>query len=296
MLASHRVAHSDGASSPPRQARPRRRRFWSDRAALAGLILVSLNILAFILAPWISPHPPEAQNMAARLKPPSETYAFGTDEYGRDVLSRVIWAARPSLTVGVLAVALAMPVGTLIGVLAGYKRGRFDMVATHLADTLLSIPSLILGLTVVAVLGPSTFNLIIAIALSLVPNFIRLARGPTIALAEREFVQAARALGVPEWRIIGFHILPNLVGQVMVMSTLYMATAIRAEASLSFLGLGIQPPTPSWGNMLRSGVDRILFAPWLAVYPGLAIVLAILGFNLLGDALRDALDPRLRKE
>lgn len=276
------------------QRRRRLSRLLNDKAAAVGALLVIGIGLAGVLAPWLSPYDPTEQNMARRLERPSAEHLLGTDEFGRDVLSRVIWGARPSLMVGLLAVGVSMPIGTLIGAVAGYKQGWVDAIVVHLTDSLLSLPAVVLGLMIVAVLGPGATNLIVAIATSLVPKFIRVARAPAIALSESDFIIAARAIGARDSTIILFHIIPNIVGPATVMTTLYIATAILTEASLSFLGLGIQPPTPSWGNMLRSGIDRILFAPWLALYPGLAIVLTVLGFNLIGDAVRDAVDPKLQ--
>lgn len=275
------------------QSRPMRR-FMRDRMAVAGAILALLFILMAFLAPFLAPYDPFEQRIARRLQGPTADHWLGTDEYGRDVLSRIIYGSRASLLVGFVSVAGAGLVGTILGVMAGFIGGRVDEIISSMVNLLMSFPSLLLGLIVVVVLGPGTVNVIVAVGISLVPNFIRLARGPTLALREREFVQAARAAGAPPFRIIWRHILPNIMGSVSVMSTLWLATAIRTEASLSFLGLGVQPPTPSWGNMIKSGVDNLFSTPWLAVFSGLALTLMVLAFNMMGDGLRDALDPRAK--
>lgn len=270
------------------------RRFRRDRMALIGVVAVLVLTLLAVFAPYIAPYDPADQHIIHRLRGPSEQFKMGTDELGRDVLSRVIYGSRASLTVGLTSVVLAGLLGTLIGGISGYVGGSVDQIISSAVNVLMSFPSLLLGLMVVIVLGPSTYNVVIAVALSLLPNFIRLARAPVLALREREFVLASRALGATPWRIIRVHLLPNILGPISVMSTLWIATAIRTEASLSFLGLGVQPPTPSWGNMIKSGVDNILSNPWLAVYSGLAITVTVLAFNVIGDGLRDALDPKQR--
>jgi len=270
------------------------RRFRRDRMAMAGLVCVALLVLAAVFAPWLAPYDPAEQHIIYRLRGPSEMFRLGTDEFGRDVLSRLIYGSRASLAVGLLSVLLAGVGGTIIGGISGYVGGRVDQVISNVVNILMSFPSLLLGLMVVVALGPGTTNVVIAVALSLLPNFIRLARGPVLALREREFVQACRALGASQTRIVVRHILPNILGPVSVMSTLWIATAIRTEASLSFLGLGVQPPTPSWGHMIRSGVNNILSNPWLAIFSGLALTVTVLAFNVIGDGLRDALDPKER--
>lgn len=268
------------------------RRFGKDKLAAAGIVMVLLLTLVAVFAPYIAPYDPAQQHIIHRLKGPSEQFKFGTDELGRDVLSRLIFGSRASLIVGVASVLLAGVVGTLIGGVAGYIGGTFDQIVSSAVNIFMSFPSLLLGLMVVIVLGPGMNNVIVAIALSLLPNFVRLARAPVLALRRREFILASRALAVPTYRIIFMHVLPNILGPISVMSTLWIATAIRTEASLSFLGLGVQPPTASWGNMIKSGVNNILSNPWLAVYSGLAITVTVLAFNVIGDGLRDALDPR----
>lgn len=270
------------------------RRFRKDKLAAAGFVLVLLLTLMAVFADYIAPYDPAQQHITQRLRGPSERFKMGTDEFGRDVLSRLIHGSRASLIVGVTSVLLAGLIGTIIGGIAGYVGGTFDQIVSSLVNVFMSFPSLLLGLMVVIVIGPGMNNVIIAIALSLLPNFIRLARAPVLALRRREFILASQALAVPTYRIIFKHVLPNILGPISVMSTLWIATAIRTEASLSFLGLGVQPPRASWGNMIKSGVNNILSNPWLAVYSGLAITVTVLAFNVIGDGLRDALDPKQR--
>jgi peptide/nickel transport system permease protein len=260
-----------------------------------GLILLLAIIGVAVFAPLFAPHDPLEQSIVMRLMPPSPQHLMGTDSYGRDVMSRVIYGARVSLLVGFVSILIAMTLGTVIGVLSGYVGGRFDQFVMAVADVMLSFPSLLLGLLVAAVLGASLENLIIAIAITEIAPFIRLARAPTLALKEREFIEAGRALGFGHMRLMGVHILPNLMADILVMGSLWMATAIRTEASLSFIGLGVRPPTPTWGGMIREGFENILDAWWLAVFPSLAVLLTVLALNLLGDALRDAIDPKYRK-
>lgn len=260
----------------------------------AGLLLVI--VLAAVLAPWLAPHDPLQQNIAYRLEPPSAEFWLGTDTFGRDVLSRLIYGARVSLLVGFVAVMIAMSIGSALGILAGYVGGMIDRLVMGLVDVLLSFPTLLLGLMVAAMLGASLQNLIIAIAITEIAPFVRVARAPTIALTQRDFVEAGRALGFGPMRLMGVHILPNMISDVVVLGSLWMATAIRTEASLSFIGLGVPPPAPTWGSMIRDGFENILDAWWLTVYPSLAILLTVLALNLLGDALRDAIDPKMRSE
>ncbi|WP_316173080.1 MULTISPECIES: ABC transporter permease [unclassified Bradyrhizobium] len=261
-----------------------------------GALLIALIIVVAVLAPVIAPHDPLEQNIVARLEPPSAEFLFGTDNYGRDVLSRLIYGARISLMVGFVAILIAMTIGCTIGIVAGYVGGALDQLVMGVLDVMLSFPALLLGLMIAAMLGASLQNLIIAIAITEIAPFARVARAPTIALKQQDFVIAGRALGFGPVRIMGVHILPNLISDVVVMSSLWMASAIRTEASLSFIGLGVPPPTPTWGSMIREGFDNILDAWWLAVFPSLAILLTVLALNLLGDALRDAIDPKLRGE
>ncbi len=259
-------------------------------------MLLAAIVIVAIFAPLIAPHDPLEQNIVVRLEPPSAEFLLGTDGYGRDVLSRLIYGARVSLVVGFLAILIAMVIGSTIGIVAGYVGGRFDQIVMGLLDVMLSFPTLLLGLMIAAMLGASLENLIIAIAITEIAPFARVARAPTISLKQRDFVEAGRALGFGPVRIMGVHILPNMISDVIVMSSLWMASAIRTEASLSFIGLGVPPPTPTWGSMIREGFENILDAWWLAVFPSLAILVTVLALNLLGDALRDAIDPKLRGE
>ncbi|MGJ4892621.1 ABC transporter permease [Bradyrhizobium sp. HKCCYLR20261] len=261
-----------------------------------GALLLAFIVAVAVFAPLIAPHDPLEQNIVARLEPPSREFLLGTDNYGRDVLSRLIYGARISLMVGFVAILIAMTIGCTIGIVAGYAGGLLDQFVMGVLDVMLSFPALLLGLMIAAMLGASLQNLIIAIAITEIAPFARVARAPTIALKQQDFVMAGRALGFSPVRIMGVHILPNLISDVVVMSSLWMASAIRTEASLSFIGLGVPPPTPTWGSMIREGFDNILDAWWLAVFPSLAILLTVLALNLLGDALRDAIDPKLRAE
>jgi len=265
-------------------------------ATTIGAILCLIVVAGALLAPWVAPFDPSDQNVIDRLQPPSSTYIFGTDQFGRDVLSRILWGARISLLVAVTSIAAAIVVGGTVGMVSGYVGGQFDLITMQTMDVLLSFPSLILGLIVVALLGPDLINLIFAIALTAIAPFARIARAPVLSLKERAFIEAGRALGFSHTRILFVHILPNILSEVLVMGSLWMATAVRTEASLSFIGLGVKPPTATWGGMMRDGFENILDAPWLSVWPGLAILLLVLGLNMVGDGLRDATDPRLRGE
>ncbi len=267
-----------------------------NRLSWVGIGLLLLIVLAAVLAPWLAPHDPLQQNIAYRLEPPSAEFWLGTDSYGRDVLSRLIYGARVSLLVGFVAILIAMCIGSALGILAGYVGGLVDQLIVGLVDVLLSFPTLLLGLMVAAMLGASLENLIIAIAITEIAPFVRVARAPTIALKQRDFVEAGRALGYGPLRLMGVHILPNMVSDVVVLGSLWMASAIRTEASLSFIGLGVPPPAATWGGMIREGFENILDAWWLTVFPSVAILLTVLALNLLGDALRDAIDPKLRSE
>jgi peptide/nickel transport system permease protein len=268
--------------------------FTQNKLAWVGLVLLTLIVLAAVFAPWLAPYDPLEQNIIVRLEPPSAEFWLGTDSYGRDVLSRLIYGARISLFVGFVAILIAMLIGTTIGVLAGYIGGIFDQIVMGFLDVLLAFPTLLLGLMIAAMLGASLENLIIAIAVTEVAPFARVARAPTITLRQRDFVEASRSYGCGPFRIMTRHILPNMISDVVVMSSLWLASAIRTEASLSFIGLGVPPPAATWGGMIREGFENILDAWWLAVFPSLAILATVLALNLLGDALRDASDPRSR--
>jgi peptide/nickel transport system permease protein len=267
-----------------------------NRMAWIGALLLALIVLIAVLAPWISPYDPLKQDILHRLEPPTAAHWLGTDSYGRDVLSRLFHGARISLTIGFLAVVAAMIVGSTLGILAGYIGGVFDQLVMGLVDVMLSFPTLLLGLMVAAMLGASLENLVIAIAITETAPFARVARAPTIAVKRRDFIEAGRALGFSPLRIMGVHILPNVLSDIVVVGSLWMASAIRTEASLSFIGLGVRPPTATWGGMIREGFDNILDGWWLAVFPSLAILLTVLALNIFGDALRDAIDPKLRGE
>ncbi|MDA8250372.1 MAG: ABC transporter permease [Rhodospirillales bacterium] len=269
------------------------RRLLANPATLLGAVLCAVVVLAALFAPLLAPHDPIDQSIVDRLAPPSAAYPLGTDAYGRDVLSRILFGARISLLVAVSSTAAAILVGGAIGAVSGYVGGRVDLFVMQTMDVLLSFPSLILGLVVVALLGPAIGNLVFAIALTAVAPFARIARAPVLSLKQRAFIEAGRALGFSHLRILLVHILPNILDEVLVMGTLWMAAAVRTEASLSFIGLGVRPPTPTWGGMMRDGFENILDAPWLSIFPGLAILLLVLGLNMIGDGLRDATDPKL---
>ena len=270
--------------------------FNSNKTSWVGLGLFLFICALALMAPVIAPHDPIDQNVFNRLKPPSAEHWAGTDFYGRDTLSRILWGARISLAIGLLAIGAALVIGSLIGIIAGYYGGRLDIIVMQTMDVLLAFPSLILGLIVVAMLGPTVMNLVIAIALTAIPPFARIARAPTIAVKEREFIEAGRALGYSDARLMFGHILPNIAPEVLVMGSLWLATAIRVEASLAFIGLGVSPPTPTWGGMIREGFENILDSFWLALFPSIAILIVVFALNLLGDGLRDAIDPRLKGE
>lgn len=267
-----------------------------NRLSWIGIGLLLLVVLAAALAPWIAPHDPMQQNIAYRLDPPSADYWLGTDSFGRDILSRILYGARISLMVGFVAVLIAMTIGSVLGIIAGYIGGLVDQFIMGLVDVMLSFPSLLLGLMVAAMLGASLENLIIAIAITEVAPFVRIARAPTISLKHRDFVDAGRVMGFGAARLMRVHILPNMIAEVLVLGSMWMASAIRTEAALSFIGLGVPPPTATWGSMIREGFDNILDAWWLPVFPCIAILITVLALNLLGDALRDAIDPKMRSE
>ncbi len=275
--------------SPTRRAI---RRFFRHRLAVAGLVVVVAFVLIAVLAPWIAPYDPIATSWVRIRKPPSELHWLGTDENGRDVLSRLMWGARASLMAGVISVLGAVAIGVPIGLIAGLSGSWVDAVISRIADAMLSVPFLILAIALAAFLGPALENAMLAIAITASPVFVRLARGMALDAKSTDWVEAARSLGNPPWRTAIVHVLPNIIPPLLVQSTLAIAEAIIAEASLSFLGLGMQPPQPSWGSMLNSAQRFLDTAPWLAIAPGVAIFVVVLAFNLMGDGLRDALDPR----
>jgi peptide/nickel transport system permease protein len=270
------------------------RRLRQRRSAVLGLAVMVVLVLVAVFAPLIAPYDPAQQSWTAVRKPPTWQHWFGTDESGRDLFSRVVFGARASLLAGVISVSIALGVGVPIGLLAGYRGGWIDALISRITDAMLACPFLILAIALAAFLGPSLTNAMIAIGVTATPIFVRLTRGQVLAVKVEDYVEAARAVGNPAVRIACRHILPNILPALMVQATLSIATAIIAEASLSFLGLGQQPPAPSWGSMLNTEQRFITHAPWMAIWPGLAIFLAVLSFNLLGDGLRDALDPQER--
>lgn len=285
-----------------------RRRSWNafkrNRPAMVGAVLIVLIVLVALAAPLLAPHDPLTQSTINRLKPPGGEHLLGTDDYGRDVLSRIIYGTRVALMVGVLSVAVGAFLGTLIGVTAGYFGGWLDAILMRVVDVLLAFPDLITGLLVMAVvpshfdLGfvsftlPNLAKLIFAIGLTITPRFARISYGPVLGLKEKEFVEAARAIGQSTGKIINKHVLPNIAGELVVLGSLWTASAIRLEASLSFIGLGVPPPTPTWGQMIRDGTVRLADLPSLSLMPGLALLITVFAFNLVGDGLRDILDPR----
>jgi peptide/nickel transport system permease protein len=285
------MATAETVETPARRAL---RRLVRRRGAVVGLAIIVVFVVFAVFAPFITPYDPTAQSWTAVRKAPSLAHWFGTDDLGRDVLTRVIYGARASLAAGVVSVGIAMAVGVPLGLAAGYLGGWLDILIGRITDAMLACPYLILAIALAAFLGPSLGNAMIAIGVATTPIYIRLTRGQVLAVKVEEYVEAARAVGNPRWRIAIVHILPNILPALLVQATLSIAAAIIAEASLSFLGLGQQPPEPSWGSMLNSAQRFLINAPWMAIWPGLAIFLSVLSFNLLGDGLRDALDPRQR--
>ena len=271
------------------------RRFLRRPLAVTGLVVALAFVLVAIFAPWVAPYSPSETDFEAILAKPSLDHLLGTDELGRDILSRIIWGARASIMAGVFATLLAMVVGVPIGLVAGYYRGWPDLVISRLTDVLLAFPFLILAVGLAAILGPSLLNATLAIGIGVVPAFVRIARGETLALREEDYVRAAVVNGASDLVVLGRHIVPNMTSTLLVQATVTIPAAIIAEAALSFLGLGVQPPTPSWGVMLADAQSYLSEAPRLALYPGLAIFLCSLSFNLFGDGLRDVLDPRTRR-
>jgi peptide/nickel transport system permease protein len=279
----------------PRELSPGQRalrRLFRRRGAMVGLAVVVFFVALAIFAPWIAPFDPLATSWSAVRKAPSAAHWFGTDEIGRDVLSRVIWGARASLLAGLVSVGISLAIGVPVGLLAGYVGGWIDMLVSRITDAMLACPFLVLAIALAAFLGPSLTNAMIAIGIAATPVFVRLSRAQVLAVKVEDYIEAARAVGNSDWRIALRHVFPNIVAPVIVQATLAIAAAVIAEASLSFLGLGQQPPAPSWGSMLNTAKNYVENAPWMAVWPGASIFLMVLSFNLLGDGLRDALDPR----
>ena len=275
--------------------------FSANRGALAGLIIVLAVLLIALFAPVLAPHPPYQTNSAAFLKPPfwqqggSLTYLLGTDAIGRDILSRLMYGARLSLVIGIAVVALSVVVGTILGLLSGYFRGIFEIAIMRLMDIILTLPSLLLAIVIVAILGPGLMNAMLAVAIVVLPHYVRITRAAVITEASRDYVTAARMSGAGRMRLMFSEILPNCAAPLIVQASLGISTAILDAAALGFLGLGAQPPSPEWGTMLADAREFVLRAWWVVTFPGLAILITVLAFNLLGDGLRDAFDPKLKR-
>lgn len=284
-------AEVDTLESPSRRAL---RRLLRRHGAVVGMVVIAAFVLLALLASFVAPYDPIATNWALVRKPMSAAHWFGTDELGRDIFTRVIFGARASLMAGLVSVSIALAIGVPVGMVAGYRGGFVDALISRITDAMLACPFLILAIALAAFLGPSLSNAMIAIGITATPIFVRLTRAQVMNVKVEDYVEAARAIGNPSWRIALFHILPNILPALLVQATLSIAAAIIAEAALSFLGLGQQPPAPSWGSMLNSAQRFLTQAPWMAIWPGLAIFLTVLSFNLVGDGLRDALDPRSR--
>ena len=267
------------------------------RSRMAGpsLVVVAAVILCALFANVISPYDPYRQDYKAVMQPPSRAHLMGTDDIGRDVLSRIIWGARISMSVGFISVGLALLIGVVLGALAGFYGGWLDRITGRVTDLLMAFPALLLGIMIAAALGPGFGNLVGAVAVAFLPRFIRVARASTLSVRREPYVEASFAAGQRPWRIVLKHVLPNIAGPVVVVATLWIATAIRIEATLSFIGLGVQPPAPSWGNIIRDGLTNLMGSPWPVITAGLALTLCVLAFNIVGDALRDAIDPDYRE-
>ena len=270
-------------------------RLLRNRGAVTGSIVLLILVAAALFAPWITRHDPIALAPRDRLQPPSAEHWFGTDAFGRDVFTRVVYGGRVSLMVGVIAVAISVLLGVTLGLLAGYFGGTFDDIAMRLVDVLMAFPGLLLALAVVAILGPNLINAMIAVGISAAPTYARVTRGAVLQTKELAFVEAARQSGARAWRIMLVHVFPNVLGAIVVVATLGVANAIIAGAALSFLGLGAGPPTPEWGLMLSDGRAYLRHAWWITTFPGAAIMITVLTINLMGDGLRDALDPRMSR-
>lgn len=270
------------------------RRLLKNKVSLVGFILVGIVVFTCIFAPWISPKDPMEQSIVNRFSEPSAEYIAGADRFGRDIFSRTLYGSRLSLPIGLAATAFGAAVGTVLGLIAGFKKGKISDLIMWLTDIFMSFPTMVLAIIVVVAFGAGARNSVLAIGLAFVPRFIRLARASTLSVSELSYIEASRAAGQSNTKILYKHVFPNIVSDIIIMSTLWIATAIRLEASLSFLGLGAQPPTPSWGNMIREGLVFFSNAPWLSLVPGLGIFITVIGFNMLGDGLRDVLDPKLR--
>jgi peptide/nickel transport system permease protein len=269
--------------------------FLKNKAAVAGLILTIFISLVAIFAPLIAPYDVREQDFQNRYMRPSWSHPLGTDDFGRDTLSRVIYGARISLSVGVLSVLLSTAAGVLVGMFSGYLGGKFDTLVVGIVDILMAFPTILLCLTILVAMGPGFWTLIFSIGFSLFPRFIRIARGATLSVKQEKYVEAARLIGRRDVGIIFLHVMPNISGPIIVIGSLWIATAIRIEAALSFLGFGVKPPMPTWGNMINAGMTFLALDPWLVMAPGFAIMVTVVAFNMLGDGLRDISDPRLRQ-
>jgi peptide/nickel transport system permease protein len=292
VLAALPVAGSQEEMESP--ARRALRRLFKRKGAVLGLVVIATFILLALFAPLVTPYDPLATSWTLVRKAPSAAHWFGTDDLGRDILTRVIFGARASLMAGLISVTIALSIGVPLGLVSGYRGGFIDALISRITDAMLACPFLILAIALAAFLGPSLGNAMIAIGVSATPVFVRLTRGQVMGVKVEDYVEAARAMGNPRWRIALFHILPNIMPALLVQATLSIAAAIIAEAALSFLGLGQQPPAPSWGSMLNAAQRFLTTAPWMAIWPGFSIFLVVLSLNLVGDGLRDALDPRER--
>jgi peptide/nickel transport system permease protein len=286
------------ATSAPQTTLRSGPRLWQrllhNRSALVGGSVLLLIVVIALAAPLIAPYDPIKSNQRLSLTPPSSDHLMGTDRFGRDIFSRVIWAGQTSLPIGLVSVVIGLVFGVSLGLLAGYYGGWFDSVSMRFVDLLLAFPGILLALAIIAILGGSLTNLMIAVGIASIPDYVRITRGSVLSMKQREFVLAARVVGARGPSIMWRHILPNTVAPLIVLATLGTAAAIITGAALSFLGLGVKPPTPEWGNMLAEGREFLQRAPWVAFFPGVAIMLTVLSINLLGDGLRDTLDPRMR--
>jgi peptide/nickel transport system permease protein len=274
--------------------RPILKRVLRSPQAIIGTVIVLLFAFVAIFGPALAPYQPTAMKMTKRLAPPGPDFMMGTDDFGRDILSRILHGAGASFQVGIFSVGISLIAGTLLGLLSGYRGGWVDMTIMTVMDVLFAFPAVLLAIAIMAILGPNLGNVILAIGIVNLPVFVRLTRGAVFSVKNLLYIEAARSLGVPPWVIAFRHVLPNILAPLIVQASLTVAAAILTEASLSYLGLGNPPPAPSWGNMLSSGYGFMQTSPWPAIFPGLAIMLAVLGFNLMGDGLRDALDPTIR--
>lgn len=272
------------------------KRLMRNKQAMAAAVVIGINLLLALFASFIAPYDPTKMYVRNRLEAPSMHFLLGTDEFGRDILSRIIYGAQISLKVGLISVGIAIVFGVFFGLVSGYFRGLTDSLISRVMDVLFSFPDILLAIAIMAVLGSNLTNVMIAIGIVYIPIFARITRGSVLSVSQSQFIEAARSTGVRDWVIIWRHILPNIASPIIVQSTLSLAFAILAEAALSFLGLGTQPPDPSWGLMLNTGRGFMEVAPWVAIFPGLAIMVTVLSFNLFGDGLREALDPKLKRD